>query len=588
MTDTGSSSRPQRTRSAATAKSGAPAARKKAAPRKSAAKGQTTSPASGSANASAKSPASGSAKGPAKAAPKKAVKAAPQKAAKAAPKRPAAKVSPNGSAKPGPGPQPRLEPAFRPGTLFGPDSQFNRFFNDPRWALAMVRATVLEAAHPQVGAALIDNSSFVAHPWRRLRNTLVSLQRMFGPDDAVRQREAARLNRLHSRINGTDRADRPYDAVDPHVRAWVVATLFESSVSMCRMGGQPLEQEVMEQLYAEFRAFLAALDGTADHLPAALPEFWRWYDRVVEEELENTEALRIILYKLFDHVPAPPLLDGLPTVWAFGRALAGPLMGTITVASLPESFRRRAGLAEVPGAQVLMQGAYMTAGLARFLPEQWRDVEQFTNLLHLTPDSADPESATLSALRDRMKKAAAFARLVSPCADPDEPLGTPRPPRHAEEFFTAVLDQTGDGHLDWPDLAAMAREVASRLDLDEPDETRLYNAYADWWRELQAALDTDGDGRVSKAEYAAAVPTLAGPALIRVAEVLFSVTDTDGNGTIDPDEYRALFRTAFHRTVAAADPATTGYSRSAFVRDFLSFMTARQPSTPFDPLLTDA
>ncbi len=38
-------------------------------------------------------------------------------------------------------------------TLFGPGSQFHEFFNDPRWALAMVRATVLEAAHPQIGAA---------------------------------------------------------------------------------------------------------------------------------------------------------------------------------------------------------------------------------------------------------------------------------------------------------------------------------------------------------------------------------------------------------------------------------------------------
>lgn len=48
--------------------------------------------------------------------------------------------------------------------LFGPGSQFHALFNDPRWALAMIRATVLEAAHPQIGAALLDNSTFVAHP----------------------------------------------------------------------------------------------------------------------------------------------------------------------------------------------------------------------------------------------------------------------------------------------------------------------------------------------------------------------------------------------------------------------------------------
>ncbi|SHL26489.1 oxygenase MpaB family protein [Actinacidiphila paucisporea] len=473
-----------------------------------------------------------------------------------------------------------------PESLFGPDSQFHRFFDDPRWALAMVRATVLEAAHPQIGAALIDSSTFVTHPWRRLRNTLVSLQRMFGADEATRQREAARLNRLHARLSGTDEQDRPYDAMDPQVRAWVVATLFESSVTMCRLSGQPLDRATMERLYAEFRAFLAAMGDRAGHLPPTLPEFWSYYDRMVAEELEGTEALRIILYRLFDHLPAPPLLGGLPTVWAAGRALAGPAIGTITVASLPEPFRRRAGLPEIPGAQTLMHSAYLAAGLARFLPDGWLRTDQLAGLLTLSPDSDDPRLATITALRARMKRAGALVRLVAPFPVQRSPEGAGGEPRRsAEEFFSEVLDQTGDGYLSWPDLAGMARELCTRLDLDEPAETRLYTAFADWWRELQTALDTDGDGRVSKDEYAVAVPSLAGPALIRVAEVLFDATDADGDQSIDAGEYRALFRTGFHRTVAGAEGR---YSRSAFVQDFLAFMAGRRYSTAYDPLLTGA
>lgn len=529
-----------------------------------------------------------------------------------------------------PSSRPAAPGAQPPRPLFGDDSQFHRFFNDPRWALAVVRATVLEAAHPQIGAALTDNSAFVAHPWRRLSNTLLSLQRMFGADEQVRRREAARLNRLHARFSGTDAHDRPYDAMDPDVRAWVVATLFESSVTMYRLSGQPLEQAVMERLYAEFRAFLAALqegqerqEGTAgaadaakgtakgagkaagkgtgkaagkgarkgaarapaDLLPATLPEFWRYYDRMVEETLEDTEAMRIILYKLFDHLPAPPLLGGLPTVWAAGRALAGPVIGTITVASLPEPFRRRAGLPDVPGARTLMQGAYTAVGLARFLPENWLSTESLYELLALSPDGDDPRSATLAALHERVKRAGAFLRLVVPFPAQRDAATDGSPRRSAAEFFREVLDQTGNGYLDWPDLAAMARELATRLDLDEPAESRLYAAYAQWWRELQEALDTDGDGRISEAEYAAAVPALAGPGLIRVAEVLFEVTDANGDQSIDADEYRALFRTGFRRTMPDAGGI---YSRSAFVRDFLSFMSGRRRSTPYDPLLADA
>ncbi|MYX34799.1 MULTISPECIES: oxygenase MpaB family protein [unclassified Streptomyces] len=474
--------------------------------------------------------------------------------------------------------------------LFGPETQFRAFFDDPRWALAMIRATVLEAAHPQIGAALADNSTFVAHPWRRLRNTYVSMRRMFDSDPAVREREAARLNRLHARMSGSDPRGRAYDAMNRATRAWVVASLFESAVTMCRLSGQPLNQDAMETMYAEYRAFLAALDGDAGELPTDLNDFWRYFDRVVETELENTEAARIILYRLFDHLPAPALLDGAPTLWAAGRAVVGPLLGAITVASLPEAYRRKAGLPEMPGAPTLMQGAYLAAGLTRFLPDGWVDAESIIEALSLSPDSKDPRARTVTALRARLKRASAMLRLLTPLSggngpDPVPPAASGNDRRSAEEFFRQVLDQTGDGHLDWPDLAAMARELATRLDLDEPEETRLYDAFAAWWRELQAALDTDGDGRVSADEYAAAVPSLASPALIRVAEVLFHVTDNDGSGTIDADEHRALFRTAFHRDLTTIEGA---YSRSAFVGEFLSFMAGRRTNTPYDPVIADA
>ncbi|MFE1348478.1 oxygenase MpaB family protein, partial [Streptomyces sp. NPDC058757] len=418
------------------------------------------------------------------------------------------------------------------------------------------------------------------------RNTLLSLRRMFDADPAVREREAARLNRLHARMNGSDSRERPYDAMDRSTRAWVVATLFEATVTMCRWGGQPLDQDTMERMYAEYRGFLAALDGDAGALPEDLNEFWRYFDRVVEEELENTEAARIILYRLFDHLPAPALLASAPTLWAAGRAVAGPLLGAITVASLPEAYRRKAGLPEMPGAPTLMQGAYFAAGLARFLPEGWINAETIIDTLSLSPDSDDPRARTVAALAARVKRASALLRLLTPISEdpaPATPTGKNR--RTAEEFFRHVLDQTGDGHLDWPDLAAMARELATRLDLDEPEETRLYDAFAAWWRELQTALDTDGDGRISAGEYAAAVPSLAGPALIRVAEVLFDATDKDGNGVIDATEHRALFRTAFHRDLTTTDAT---YSRSAFVGDFLSFMAGNRTNTPYDPLFSDA
>ncbi|GGL15794.1 EF-hand domain-containing protein [Planomonospora parontospora] len=460
--------------------------------------------------------------------------------------------------------------------VFGPDSMLRRLVSEARWGLAVTRATVLEAAHPQIGMALIGNSTFVTYPWRRLRNTVVSTQRMLDPDPRVRHREAARLNRLHARISGTDPHGHRYDAMDAEARAWVVATLFESAVTMYRLSGESLDGPAMERLYAEFRTFLALLEGDSDRLPATLREFWPYYDDMIDHRLESTEAVRVILYRLFANVPAPPLLRSHPAVWAAGRVVAGPVAAAITIASLPESFCRRIALPDLPGARTLMHGAYLTAGFAaRVLPDDWMQVGSFMSLL-------DPGHAggggPWEKVRRKAGQAAAMIRLMAPAA---EEAG--RATRSADRFFAEVLDQTGDGHLTWPDLAAMARAIATRLDLDEPDEERLYNAYAAWWRELQAQLDADGDGRVTRQEYAAAAAALPGSGLIRVADVLFDITDVDDDQMIDAHEYQTLFRRAFHRELSDGDAS---YSRSAFVRRFVSFMSGQQHSAAYDSLLS--
>ncbi|WP_026415601.1 oxygenase MpaB family protein [Actinomadura oligospora] len=473
-------------------------------------------------------------------------------------------------------------------SILGPDALLSEYCQDARWGLAVVRATVLEAAHPQIGAALIENSTFVAHPWRRVFNTLLSTQRVLDADTRVRDKEAARLNRLHARIAGVDPKGRPYNAMDPDARAWVVASLFESTVNLSRMSGVTMSAEDMERLYAEFRAFLVLLEGNADHLPATVEEFWPYFEDVIERGLENTEAMRIILFELFGHMPAPPLLRGHPTIWAAGRVMAGPVISEFLKGTLPESIRQRAGLGELPGSHALARGVYMGTGVAaRVLPQSWTRTDTMIGLLDPSLSNDGSGSQLLSALRRQQTRAAALIRLLSPISGDSSSSSAGSAARSADRFFAEVLDQTGDGYVSWPDIAAMAREVGSRLDLDEDTEERLFEAYAGWWRELASALDDDGDGRVSRAEYAAAASTMASPALVRVAEVLFDATDADGDQSISAVEHRALFRTAFSR-----DVETTGqdarYSRSEFVREFLDFMSGRQGSAGYESLLAQA
>ncbi|MFC5180189.1 oxygenase MpaB family protein [Actinomadura harenae] len=474
-------------------------------------------------------------------------------------------------------------------SILCPDALLNGYCQDARWGLAVVRATVLEAAHPQIGAALIENSTFVAHPWRRIFNTLLSVQRVLDADPRVRDKEGARLNRMHARIAGVDPKGRPYNAMDPDARAWVVGSLFESTVNLNRMSGVSMSADDMVRLYEEFRAFLVLLEGNADHLPATVEEFWPYFDDVIERGLENTEAMRIILFELFGRMPAPPLLRGHPALWAAGRGMAGPVITEFLKATLPESVRQRAGLADVPGAHTLTRGVYMGTGVAaRVLPQSWTRTDTVIGLLDPSLANGGSGPSLLSSLRRQQRRAAALVRLLSPMSgDGASSSASGSAARSAERFFAEVLDQTGDGYVSWPDIAAMAREVASRLDLDADGEERLFDAFAGWWRELASTLDGDGDGRVSRAEYAAAASSAASPALVRVAEVLFEATDADGDQTISAVEHRALFRTAFSRDVETSGQDAR-YSRSEFVREFLAFMSGRQSSAGYDSLLAQA
>ncbi|MFC6886457.1 MULTISPECIES: oxygenase MpaB family protein [Actinomadura] len=507
----------------------------------------------------------------------------------------------------------------------GLGSLLRRHVGEMRWGLAVVRATVLEAAHPQVGAALAEHSTFLAHPWRRLSNTLGSVHRLVEGDAPVRDREAARLSRLHARIAGTDPQGRAYSGTDPEARAWVVATLFESTVTMRKLNGHAMSAGEEERLYAEFRSFLAFLEkpdgqngqggpgGQEARLPASLQEFWSYYDTMLAQGLESNESVHAILYRLFAEVPAPPFLRDHPALWAAIRAVVGPTATAITVASLPESYRRQAGLAPPPGAGLVMHGAYLVAGIAtRVLPDAWTRGDLITGFLDpRRADSADrhgsasrpfgavlhhagnarpllhhlAKSGALQSQAQRTGSALLQAMSRTLQHDPSGHGGDAAAVRSAERFFSEVLDQTGNGLLSWPDLAAMAREIATRLDLDEEPERLLFAAFGDWWRELLAALDTDGDGVVTRHEYAAGASAVTGPALVRAAEILFRTADADGDGTISAEEFRTLFSTGFDQKLAATGE---GLSRSAFTSEFINFMSGRHRSTAYDGLLTNA
>lgn len=448
------------------------------------------------------------------------------------------------------------------------------------WGLAMVRAIVLQAAHPQIAAALMADSSFLTHPWRRLHNTMVSMQRQFDERPEVRKREIARLNRLHARLTGVGPDGAAFSGMDPEARAWVLATLFESTVAMRRRSARPLGWAAQEQLYAEFRQMLADFGDDPAALPEQLAHFWPYYEQMLSERLEHSAAVDSVLHRLLDTMPPPPLLRDQRTAWAALRSIAGPVAARVTIASLPATFRDRVRINTPVLSETLMVGAYRGTGLAALCLPGVTNPWALADLLD-TDEDHQPTSVVLGALLRGASTLTSVVRAVRPNPAASQPGREP-----AERFFTHVLDQTGDGTVAWPDLASLAREIASRLDLDADREQEVYTAFHGWWQELSTALDTDGDGAISRQEYVDGASTLPAPALVDLANVLFDATDTDHSGTISAQEYHRLLHTGFSHDLATTPGADL--TKTAFTTEFLHFMAGRRPDPAWNRLTTDS
>ena len=134
-----------------------------------------------------------------------------------------------------------------------------------------------------------------------------------------------------------------------------------------------------------------------------------------------------------------------------------------------------------------------------------------------------------------------------------------------------VLDTDRDGYITEDDLLASGRRILDAFGISDAGfRAEILGVYQSTWLQLRADCDSDGDGRITRAEFAAAFTAglgdprayyqrLAGPLADRVARVM----DQDGDGFIEAGEYARLFssqsvdehviQAAFERLDADAD-----------------------------------
>ena len=257
--------------------------------------------------------------------------------------------------------------------LFGPETLTWRINRENALLIGGGRALVLQVAHPLVAAGVAQHSNYRQDPFGRLQRTLeVTTTIVFGsPDEAARA--SKQLWNRHGIVNGTSDESggrypegTPYDAHDPDLLMWVHATLVDTSILVYDQYVRALSLDERRAYYQEQKLLNEQYGVPLEAMPESYDDFVAYFERMVDEELAVTDALRDVVGSILD-----------PELPAAAKIAARPLLGAMrlaTVGLLPVTLRERLGFDWSPRRERLL-GASRTAvrGMLPLMPALARE-----------------------------------------------------------------------------------------------------------------------------------------------------------------------------------------------------------------------
>jgi uncharacterized protein (DUF2236 family) len=226
------------------------------------------------------------------------------------------------------------EPAGEPAML-PPDSVSWRVFRNPvTMYIGGIAAVLLELGEPRVRHGVWDHSSFKRDPATRMRRTgLAAMITVYGARSAF-EALAARVGRMHARVQGETDDGRRYVATDPELLLWVQATASWAFLEAYHRYAAPVAPADRDLYYAEARPG-AALYGV-EAPPANAAEMDALIARMLPQ-LEPSPVLGelIAILRTADILPPP-----LRPLQRLGLRAAVDLLGP--------AMRRQLGLAVRP------------------------------------------------------------------------------------------------------------------------------------------------------------------------------------------------------------------------------------------------
>jgi uncharacterized protein (DUF2236 family) len=201
-----------------------------------------------------------------------------------------------------------------PVVAFGSDSIIRRVHSEGVLLLGGGRALLMQLAHPLIARGVAEHSSFRRERLRRLLRTLRPMLAIAYGTPAQVAEAAASVNATHDYVHGAG-----YDAHDPELLLWVLATLIDTTLTMQRLFVRPLTPEEEAAYYRETRRVGEVLGLPESYGPPDLPAF-EAYMRDQCDSLRVSNDAREIAHDLFRYWPPPWAL-----MWPMRQLTAGLL-----------------------------------------------------------------------------------------------------------------------------------------------------------------------------------------------------------------------------------------------------------------------
>lgn len=202
---------------------------------------------------------------------------------------------------------------------------------------------LLQVAHPTVGAGVAEHSGFKSDPWGRLFRTLDYSYAMTYGGARMAWEVGRRVRDFHKQIRGVRPDGEPYHALEPKAYAWVHATLADAIVRGHQVFGRPMGQSEIDAFWTDWRRQGRLVGVRERDLPDSWSELRIYFDRMVEEELGNNDAVRdsLAAFTAPARPPLPLLGEG---AWRVARLPAVRATVLATIGLLPPLLRERFGV----------------------------------------------------------------------------------------------------------------------------------------------------------------------------------------------------------------------------------------------------